>query len=223
MNKNIILDLCGGTGSWSKPYKQNGYDVIVVDLLTGMDIRDFDARQYKGKVQGVLMAPPCTEFSSSGARWWKDKDPALLEEAIAIVKACLAIKNKVKPDWWALENPRGRIAKCVPELQNVQRWSFQPHHFGDKWVKETFIWGEHNIPEKKPIKWPPNNEKGMDLWKLGPFVLGPKPSRKQIENLVEWGLLDDDWEERFGPNPSRALLRSITPPKFAKAFYEANP
>ena len=23
----IILDLCGGTGSWSKPYKENGYDV----------------------------------------------------------------------------------------------------------------------------------------------------------------------------------------------------
>ena len=27
----IILDLCGGTGSWSKPYKENGYDVRVID------------------------------------------------------------------------------------------------------------------------------------------------------------------------------------------------
>jgi len=26
MNK-VILDLCGGTGSWSKPYKDNNYDV----------------------------------------------------------------------------------------------------------------------------------------------------------------------------------------------------
>ena len=25
--KKIILDLCGGTGSWSKPYKDAGYDV----------------------------------------------------------------------------------------------------------------------------------------------------------------------------------------------------
>jgi len=27
----IILDLCGGTGSWSKPYKDNGYDVRIID------------------------------------------------------------------------------------------------------------------------------------------------------------------------------------------------
>lgn len=24
-NNKIILDLCGGTGSWSKPYKDAGY------------------------------------------------------------------------------------------------------------------------------------------------------------------------------------------------------
>lgn len=26
-SKKIILDLCDGTGSWSKPYKEAGYDV----------------------------------------------------------------------------------------------------------------------------------------------------------------------------------------------------
>jgi len=30
--KKIILDLCGGTGSWSKPYRDNGYDVRVITL-----------------------------------------------------------------------------------------------------------------------------------------------------------------------------------------------
>lgn len=28
----IILDLCGGTGSWSKPYRDAGYDVRVITL-----------------------------------------------------------------------------------------------------------------------------------------------------------------------------------------------
>ncbi len=28
----IILDLCGGTGSWSKPYKEAGYDVRLITL-----------------------------------------------------------------------------------------------------------------------------------------------------------------------------------------------
>jgi len=28
----IILDLCGGTGSWDKPYKEAGYDVRFITL-----------------------------------------------------------------------------------------------------------------------------------------------------------------------------------------------
>lgn len=31
-SKKIILDLCGGTGSWSKPYKEAGYDVRLITL-----------------------------------------------------------------------------------------------------------------------------------------------------------------------------------------------
>ncbi len=31
-HSHIILDLCGGTGSWSKPYKDAGYDVRVITL-----------------------------------------------------------------------------------------------------------------------------------------------------------------------------------------------
>lgn len=30
--KKLILDLCGGTGAWSKPYKDAGYDVKVITL-----------------------------------------------------------------------------------------------------------------------------------------------------------------------------------------------
>jgi ubiquinone/menaquinone biosynthesis C-methylase UbiE len=31
-SNKIILDLCGGTGSWSEPYKQAGYDVRLITL-----------------------------------------------------------------------------------------------------------------------------------------------------------------------------------------------
>ena len=71
MNENkIILDLCGGTGSWSKPYKDNGYDVRLITLP------EIDVRKYHlpNKVYGVLAAPPCTHFSVSGAQYWKAKD-----------------------------------------------------------------------------------------------------------------------------------------------------
>jgi len=35
-----ILDLCGGTGSWSKPFKDNGFKVINIDLKEGWDVRE---------------------------------------------------------------------------------------------------------------------------------------------------------------------------------------
>lgn len=46
----IILDLCGGTGSWSKPYKDVGYDVRVITLP------DYDVRTYEPpeNVYGIL-------------------------------------------------------------------------------------------------------------------------------------------------------------------------
>jgi hypothetical protein len=37
----IIRDLCGGTGAWSKPYKEAGYDVWLVTLP------EYDVRSYR--------------------------------------------------------------------------------------------------------------------------------------------------------------------------------
>ena len=41
MEDKIILDLCGGTGAWSKPYKDAGYKVINV-TLPEFDVRTFN-------------------------------------------------------------------------------------------------------------------------------------------------------------------------------------
>ena len=56
----IILDLCGGTGSWSKPYKEAGYDVRLITLP------EYDVCTYAPpfeNVYGILAATPCDEFS----------------------------------------------------------------------------------------------------------------------------------------------------------------
>lgn len=51
MNR-VILDLCGGSGAWSAPYKKAGYDVHLVTLP------DQDVRTYKvpDNVHGILAA-----------------------------------------------------------------------------------------------------------------------------------------------------------------------
>ncbi|MFH1231142.1 MAG: hypothetical protein V1709_06555, partial [Planctomycetota bacterium] len=55
LNPNkIILDLCGGTGSWSRPYLEAGYNVYNITLP------EYDVRLWKGyiglKVHGILAA-----------------------------------------------------------------------------------------------------------------------------------------------------------------------
>lgn len=177
---HIILDLCGGTGAWSAPYRAAGYDVRLVTLP------DLDVRTYTppDRVHGILAAPPCTEFARCGARWWATKPPERLAEAVDVVRACLALVKRTRPAWWALENPIGRIARCVPEL-GAPLLRFDPHDYGDRWTKRTWIWGHFRPPFK----------------------------------LARPGAIDVDVTTR-GRHGMRQ--RSVTPPGFAQAFFEAN-
>lgn len=39
--KSVILDLCAGTGAWSEPYREAGYDVRRIDLpAIGIEIKE---------------------------------------------------------------------------------------------------------------------------------------------------------------------------------------
>ena len=144
-SKKIILDLCGGTGSWSKPYRDAGYDVRLITLP------DNDVLKYISpkSVYGILSAPPCTHFSGSGARTWKakDKDGRTLDD-LKIVTACLMIVAKTQPKWWAFENPIGRLRYWIGE----PKMYFNPCDYGDAYTKKTCLWGNFNEPDKKPVK-----------------------------------------------------------------------
>lgn len=140
----IILDLCGGTGAWSKPYKDAGYDVKLVTLP------EYDVRLYcpPAGVHGILAAPPCTHLASSGARWWKEKGEGALLEALSIVDACMRIILVSNPTFWALENPVGRLVHYL----GPPKMYFDPCDYGDAWTKKTCLWGNFNIPKKTPVK-----------------------------------------------------------------------
>ena len=86
--KKIILDLCGGTGAWSVPYREAGYDVRNITLP------EYDVRTYKPpqNVYGILAAPPCDQFSFAKTTG-KPRD---LQRGFEIVKACLEIIWKVQ-------------------------------------------------------------------------------------------------------------------------------
>jgi hypothetical protein len=163
-----ILDLCGGSGAWSAPYRAAGYDVEVVTLPAG------DVRAYvpSGDVWGVLAAPPCNEFSIL-KRAKRD-----FSRGLETVCACLRIIALARPRWWALENPGSGLLR---RWLGPPRETFQPCDYGDAWTKLTALWGNFALPRKSPV--PPLS----------------------------------------GMPGSTAAERAITPPGFARAFFEANP
>lgn len=212
VNERIILDLCGGTGAWSRPYAEAGYDVRLV-TLPERDVCTYNPPEH---VHGILAAPPCTEFAVSGARWWATKPEHLLAEAVEVWAACVRI-CRLASAWWALENPVGRLRKWA----GPPAWTFEPWEYGDPWLKKTCIWGTAKQPPKKPCQKPVG---GAGRWRVSlTNHLSPKPSAEQIQRLVKDGMIPADWVHRLGPSPERATLRSITPPGFARAFFEANP
>lgn len=141
----IIIDLCGGTGAWSKPYKDAGYDVRVI-TLPGQDVRWFYALEKT--VYGVLAAIDCTHFAGCGAQYWpaKDKDGRTLE-AVSVLDACCRIILIHKPEFWCIENPVGR----APRWLGKSEMYFNPCDYGDPYTKKTCLWGKFNKPTKNPV------------------------------------------------------------------------
>lgn len=147
-----ILDLCSGSGEWSRPYREAGYSVTQVDVKAGQDVRLMKKLPYP--IRGILAAPPCTDLAGSGARWWTEKGTEALIESLSIVDACLRAVVIYRPKWWALENPVGRLVHYLGE----PRLRFDPNDYAgysenpesNEYSKYTCIWGEFNLPEPEP-------------------------------------------------------------------------
>jgi len=186
-SQKIILDLCGGTGAWSKPYRDNGYDVRLITLP------DYDVRYYQppSNVYGILAAPPCNEFSFARTN---RPIPTDFRSGLEIVYACRRIIDEaICLQWdnhtifnfkfWVLENPRGYLTRFLGK----PIFEFDPSDFGDMYNKRTYLWGYFNIPKKKGK-----------------------------------GLVIPNYIQKMPPSQNRSELRAVTPPGFARAFYEAN-
>lgn len=201
----IILDLCGGTGSWSKPYKEAGYDVRVI-TLPEYDVREViigEDEIFIGNntfieikdVYGILAAPPCTMFSLARTRAKKPRD---FGEGMEIVEKCLQIiwliRERQKLAFWALENPMGYLRQFLGKAP----YMFNPSDFGDRYTKKTELWGYYTFPVKKPIELTTEEKSLMST-----------NSRKlpSISDIT-------------GSN--QAAKRAITPAGFANAFFKAN-
>jgi len=206
----IILDLCGGTGAWSRPYKEAGYIVINVTLpfydLLKTEIKcDYIIFQGGSKkplkirisdVYGILAAPICTMFSKARTT---AKTPRDFRGGMKLVIACLNIIWECRYDhklaFWCLENPRGYLNQFL----GIPVFTFNPCDFGHPYTKKTYLWGYFKIPKKK------NSVEPEFVY----FKSGKRMSKMMYEASLK-------------SKKNSKILKSITPAGFAKAFFEAN-
>jgi|TARA_B100000315_G_C14336010_1_gene477412 site-specific DNA-cytosine methylase len=190
----IILDLCGGTASWSQPYKDAGYDVRVI-TLPEQDVREYIPPQ---RVYGILAAPPCTMFSLARTR---AKKPRNFIEGLNPVDACIRIAFTTQPKFFALENPLGLLSKWIGKPQYV----FDPWWFGDPWTKKTAIWGWFEEPQRK-------------FYEITEVMTKEQIEKCKINrDLLKLPSISDITSSK------QQAKRAITSKGFTKAFYEANP
>ena len=205
-NKNIILDLCGGTGSWSRPWKLAGYDVHNI-TLPDYDVRTFSFRE-RERVYGILAAPPCTEFSIANCK--AEKRERNFNIGMELVDACIRIIQDINPVFYAIENPKGYLRKFLGK----PTMTFQPWEYGDAWTKQTDIWGKFNIPPKLYTKW----EDVPNKLNLYTRPNRKKPSIAFLHKSAWKDIPQFSWHEPT----TDAEFRAMTPTGFAQAFYEAN-
>lgn len=195
MRGRVILSLCDQTGSWPRYYREAGYDVRLVDLAQGQDVR---LLTYPGRAHGILAAPPCTVFANIGARWPRTDDE--MREGLSVVDACLRLVAACRPAWWCLENPVGKLRRYL----GPPTMTFNPCDFGDPYTKRTCLWGDF-VPPVPAGLWtttrPVEPSEGSKIHRMAGTARSLPPEVRERNRLA----------------------RSATPLGFSKAFFEANP
>lgn len=200
--KKIILQLCADTGSDTKPYRDAGYEVILVGSKIGVE--NYNPPQ---GVYGIIANPVCVEFSTARSNG-KARNP---EAGMFLVRECQRIIAEANPQWWVIENPAKGVLK---EYLGTPTYEYEPWWYGSPWSKRTALWGKFNIPPRQYTDF-------NDVPKIDGLYTRPgrqKPSlafmHKSHAKLIP---------EFQGFNPESDMeFRSLCSQKFAKAFFEAN-
>ena len=201
---STILHLCADTGSDTKPYRDAGYEVILVGSNIGVE--NYHPPE---NVHGIIANPVCTEFSTARSDG-KARNP---EEGMKLVRECQRIIKEAKPVWWAIENP---ATGALRTILGTPDYEYQPWWFGSPWTKKTALWGRFNNPKRRYWRW-------EDVPKIEGLYTRPgrgKPSlafmHKSAFKLIP--------EFQGLPEPESDMeFRSLCSQKFAQSFFKANP
>jgi len=151
------LELFAGSRSFSKVAKKFGHETFTTDIEpfekidVVCDVFDFDIDKMLFEEYGIpdiiWASPPCTFFSvgSIGKHWHKDHTPKTGEAlyGMEIVEKTNEIIDIIKPKYYFIENPRGKLRKLPIIEQHPYQKTVTYCSYGDNRMKPTDIWSNH--------------------------------------------------------------------------------
>ena len=145
------IELFSGTKSFSKVMAKHGHDTFTVDddvsLMPDLvcDILKLDIKKlsHANSPDMLWASPPCQGFSvaAMGRNWNIDNTPKTdsARLAMALAQKTLELITTLKPKWWFIENPRGKLRK-MSFMQGLIRHTVTYCQYGDTRMKPTDIW-----------------------------------------------------------------------------------
>lgn len=164
-----VLELFAGTRSIGKVFDQRGHDVFSVEwdrdfenIDLYADIGNVTAEEILakfGRPDVIWASPDCTTYSIAAISTHRRKNPETgnLDPVTEYAKFCDAVNRHVldlihelRPAVYFIENPRGGLRK-MDFMQDLPRYTVTYCQYGDKRMKPTDIWTNHQDPKFKPM------------------------------------------------------------------------
>lgn len=152
--KPLVVDICSGYGNFSEPFIQAEWEVIRFDYSEKFKDVPFTIIQDVTKINEVLAkiprkpdcivaGPPCERFSIANRMFPKKG----IMKALEVVGAVYEIIAELRPKYWIVENPRGRLRWFLGSPNSTVSLS----DYGGKYKKPTDLWHNFELPMVKGI------------------------------------------------------------------------
>jgi hypothetical protein len=164
--EHVVVDLFAGTCSWVWPYEADSrfYDINVelnsayLDGKHNMVCRNILDWDYQDELGGVAVdivyaSPPCNLYFTNlkqkeGFSTYTEKDK---EISLKLIDRTIEIISFLKPAFWVIENPVGKMRKHYPEILGYEPLLVDYCMYGMPYKKPTYLWTNINLQPKRCI------------------------------------------------------------------------
>jgi len=215
--ENVCLDLFSGLGGFSAAFEEaDNWEVVTVDIEEKFDpdiqadVLDLRPSDFDREFDVILASPPCTTLSIAGNQTdhYVDGEPAsnLARDHVGLAYHTVGLIEGLSPDFWFLENPRGRMRRYLGEPTGTVTLC----QYGYDWQKPTDLWGVH--PPSIEYR---TCEKGSQCHTPGPSGFDSDGDTTHTRDPAERAKLPEELSYEIlkaveNPEPKQRTLSEIT-------------